>query len=327
MENERIQVSVLCLTYNHEKYIRDALEGFVSQKTNFPFEVLVHDDASTDGTADIIREYERRYPEIIRGIYQTENKYSTGCDLLQEYVYPLIRGKYIAFCEGDDYWTVPYKLQKQFDALEAHPEVDICAHAVRVIKNGKPGHPVAPADHDTLFSVEEVIEGEGGFVGTASLMYRTEIVLHPHLQFPQIYYIDYAWQISGSLRGGMLYLNDIMAVYRYAVTGSWTQRTFGNPEKRIAHIRRVHRMLAALNEETGFQYNRSITRRQEQNRFDLLKLQRKWGEMKRACPNIYGEQPLTKKIKITGRAYCSRFLEILFSFFALPRKDQKRDNQ
>jgi len=92
------------------------------QKTNFPVEILIHDDASTDGTADIIREYEAQYPDIIKPIYQTENQYSKGIKISQVYQFPRAKGKYIALCEGDDYWIDPYKLQKQVDFLEANPE-------------------------------------------------------------------------------------------------------------------------------------------------------------------------------------------------------------
>jgi glycosyltransferase involved in cell wall biosynthesis len=102
------------------------------QKTNFPIEVLIHDDASTDGTADIIREYEQKYPEIIKPVYQTENQYSKGVRISQTYNYPRAQGKYIAFCEGDDYWTDPLKLQKQADFLENNPEYGMCYTKARV---------------------------------------------------------------------------------------------------------------------------------------------------------------------------------------------------
>ena len=141
--NREIAVSIICITYNHEEYIRDALNSFVMQKTDFQFEILIHDDASTDNTAAIIREYEIRYPEIIKPIYQKENQYSKGLALgepfafIDKYQYSRVKGKYIALCEGDDYWTDQYKLQKQFDAMEEHSEVDMCAHAAYVVRNGK----------------------------------------------------------------------------------------------------------------------------------------------------------------------------------------------
>ena len=118
-------VSICCITYNHEAYIRDCLEGFMMQQTNFPIEVLIHDDASTDHTADIIREYEAKYPGIIKPICQTENQYSQGVDVFG-ILFARAQGKYIALCEGDDYWIDPRKLQIQFDFMEAHPDYSIC---------------------------------------------------------------------------------------------------------------------------------------------------------------------------------------------------------
>lgn len=119
-------VSICTLAYNHEPYIRQCLEGFMIQKCNFKFEVLIHDDASTDGTAGIIREYEEKYPEIIKPIYQKENQYSQGIFIGVNFQYPRVLGKYIALCEGDDYWTDPLKLQKQVDFLEANSEYGMC---------------------------------------------------------------------------------------------------------------------------------------------------------------------------------------------------------
>ncbi|MDG6881122.1 Chondroitin polymerase [Phocoenobacter uteri] len=120
--SEKIKVSVITLAYNHEKYIHQCLEGVISQNTNFKFELLIHDDASTDKTADIIREYEAKYPDIIKPIYQIENQYSKGGDIGRRFIYPKAKGKYIAICEGDDYWIDPLKLQKQVDFLENNPD-------------------------------------------------------------------------------------------------------------------------------------------------------------------------------------------------------------
>lgn len=119
-------VSVRCITYNHEPYIAQALDGFLMQKTNFPFEIIVHDDASPDKTADIIREYEKRFPNIIKPIYQTENQYSKRDGSVGRIVNAACKGKYIAFCEGDDYWIEENKLQMQVDFLENNPEYGMC---------------------------------------------------------------------------------------------------------------------------------------------------------------------------------------------------------
>lgn len=120
-------VSVCCITYNHEPYIAQTLDGFLMQKTKFPFEVLVHDDASTDRTADIIREYEKKFPKIIKPIYQKENQYSQGKRSISEtWNFPRAKGKYIAMCEGDDYWIDENKLHIQVDFLENNPGYGMC---------------------------------------------------------------------------------------------------------------------------------------------------------------------------------------------------------
>ena len=136
-------VCILTITYNHEPYIHDALEGFVMQKTDFPFVAIVHDDASTDGTAAIIREYAEKYPDIIKPILETENQYSKHDGSLGRIMQNAARAsgaKYIALCEGDDYWTDPLKLQKQVDFLETHPDYSMCfTEAIEFWQNG--GYP------------------------------------------------------------------------------------------------------------------------------------------------------------------------------------------
>jgi glycosyltransferase involved in cell wall biosynthesis len=117
-----VLASVCCTTFNHERFVREAIEGFLMQETDFPFEIIVHDDASTDSTADIIREYAEEYPRLIRTIIQTENQYSKGGLINPRFVFPKATGKYLALCEGDDYWTDSTKLQKQVTFLENNPD-------------------------------------------------------------------------------------------------------------------------------------------------------------------------------------------------------------
>lgn len=126
-------VSVCCLTYNHVKYIADAIEGFLIQKTSFPFEIIIHDDASTDGTEKIVKEYADKHPELIVAILQSENQYSKNQGkIAARFVWPRTRGKYIAWCEGDDYWTDRDKLQKQVDFLESNHEFGLIYSMARV---------------------------------------------------------------------------------------------------------------------------------------------------------------------------------------------------
>lgn len=130
-------VSIICSTYNHELYISQCLDGFLMQKTTFSFEILVHDDASTDSTSEIIREYEQNHPQTIKPIYQTENQYSKKVDIFVKYQCSRAKGKYIAICEGDDYWIDPYKLQKQVDFLENCPEYAMVYTSSKVYDQSK----------------------------------------------------------------------------------------------------------------------------------------------------------------------------------------------
>ena len=129
-------VAISCLVYNHEPYLRDCFEGFVMQKTNFRFVAIVHEDCSTDNSAAIIREYEAKYPDIFRPIYETENqwhKMDGSLDRIMNAAIDATGAKYIAMCEGDDYWTDPYKLQKQVDFLEEHSDYSMCCHGADVL--------------------------------------------------------------------------------------------------------------------------------------------------------------------------------------------------
>jgi len=235
-------VSICCITYNHENYIRDAIEGFLMQKTDFPFEIIIHDDASTDATADIIREYEEKHPDIIKPIYQTENQYSKG-EKVALFTYKAARGRYIALCEGDDYWIDPLKLQKQITEMEKHPECYISFHPAirrRVDGSRKDGMLGLHSDKITIFSTEEVILGGGGFMHTGSIVLNRSAVPRIMSFFDiagEIHVGDYYTQILGAENGGALYLSDVMSVYRAGVPGSWSERMGNDPDYWISWFR------------------------------------------------------------------------------------------
>lgn len=215
MENKNVVVSIICNAYNHELYIRQCLEGFVMQKTNFAFEVLIHDDASTDKTADIIREYEAKYPEIIKPIYQTENQYSKKTGIMKTFQYPRVKGKYIALCEGDDYWIDPLKLQKQVDFLEANPEYSMCFHRSNILNELEMNPVINPkVIEDKDYSANELFEN--WIVPTASIVYRSSIYT------PMDKYINPERMLNGDIilvlncasRGKIRGFSDVMSVYR-----------------------------------------------------------------------------------------------------------------
>lgn len=300
--NETI-VSIICNTYNQENYIADAIESFLMQKTDFKYEILIHDDASTDDTALIIKKYEKMYPDIIKPIYQSENQYSKGVAIGIRYQYPRIKGKYVAYCEGDDYWLDPYKLQKQVKALEKHPECDICAHTALMVdaKSKERISIIQPSIVNKIFTVEDVINGGGGFVATNSLMFRSENVMHPS-KFYSFYRIDYALQIQGSLRGGMLYLADNMSAYRSFAKGSWTEKMSKNPELLINSYNKLIKMLEIVNEETQGKYSKVISNRIRQEEYLKLQIKEDFKKIIQEYADILKTEPIKEQIKIFLKA-------------------------
>lgn len=251
-----IKVSIICNTYNHEEYVKDALDGFIKQKTTFPFEVLIHDDASTDHTADIIREYEQNHPEIIKPIYQTTNQFSQGVKITRDIQIPRARGKYLAFCEGDDYWTDENKLQIQYDILESHPNIDMCAHAAHVVntRTNEEHDWILNTKHDTIIPIKDIIEGGGGFLPTASLMYRKEIEVNAP-EYRNYYGIDYTLQVSGGRRGGIYYICKVMSTYRMLTPGSWTVRLRQDSSKKIKHKKKINNTMRLIDKDTNYRYH------------------------------------------------------------------------
>lgn len=309
---DKIKVSIICNTYNHEKYIKEALDSFLMQKTNFAYEVLIHDDASTDTTASIIREYESKYPNIIKPIYQTKNQYSQNISITDKYQLPRLQGKYVAICEGDDYWTDPFKLQKQFDIMEEHPEIDICAHGAERVKatNRKTIGYVTPSKEQRIFSVSEVIAGGGGFVATNTLFYRREL-LENQPEFRKFCQLDYSLQIHGALRGGMMYLPDIMSVYRVMVPGSWTARVGKNKKYNLNQFDRIIQMLTLVDKETNNYYSDIIYEAQLKLKFISFEAAGMFEELRKGkLKVVYDRKPLSWKIKTYIKEYLPFIIKI-----------------
>jgi len=220
-------VSIRCLVYNHEPFLRQCLDGFMMQQTTFPFEAIVHDDASTDGSAAIIREYAEKYPDIIKPIYETENQYSKHDGSIRRAMDAVMHpeSKYIATCEGDDYWTDPNKLQIQVDFLESHPDYFVTSHDISVYNeetkimdergrerfmdltyeeyNGIEYHTFTKDDYFKIW-----------FMHTVSMVRRKEPYIDKdvRMRYPIYYdYIDFYYIIK---KGKCAFLKNIMATYR-----------------------------------------------------------------------------------------------------------------
>lgn len=249
-------VSVCLLTYNHKNTIGQAIESIVSQKTDFQFELIVHDDASTDGTAEIVREYAEKYPHIIRPVFQKENQYRK-CNLVKEFVDPIALGKYGAVCEGDDYWTDENKLQCQVDYMESNSNCTMCFHAVEQLNSKGEKMVYRPLKSSGLVPAQTIIARGGLFCPSVSLMFRREAMLeYPEFRIVADVY-DYPSQVLAAVKGDCYYIDKIMGVYRFAGEGSWTETHSAVTD--FSHIENETKWLTLFNEYTNGKYEKEIS--------------------------------------------------------------------
>lgn len=277
-------VTIKCMVYNHEPFLRQCLDGFVMQKTNFPFEAIVHDDASTDGSVAIIREYAEKYPDIIKPIYETENQWSKGTigRIIRSARHP--HAKYFALCEGDDYWTDPFKLQKQVDALEAHPDCFIAFSKVQTVaKDGTPLDWTIPSKESEIpegvvtlddFMNEEYYNMRWTF-HTSTFVYRKSYLdLHNQL-WDKVYKNfpvgDQTIILSCLFQGKGYYIPDVTGCYR-VFSGGFFSSVEKSSEKKIQFYERCIQAYGDLNEYTEGRYATAIKRRVDSASYKILKV-------------------------------------------------------
>ena len=258
-ENEnQIMVSITCVAYNHEQYIGKALDSFLMQDTNFAFEILIHDDVSTDKTAEIIKEYEKRFPNIIKPIYQTVNQFSQGINPMS-FLFPKVQGEYIAFCDCDDYWIDNQKLKIQVEEMEKYPDINMSFHPAYELFHGKREKILAKhADKEKIFSSKEIVLGGGEFCPTASLVFRSQSLLDLPNSIKSMIPGDYPSQIIGSVNGGALYIDRCMSIYRLGDVGAWSSLTIENSEKQKKHLLSFHNMLNIVNNYLDKKFQKEI---------------------------------------------------------------------
>ena len=212
-------VSVICTCYNQIDYISDALDGFVSQQCTFPFEVIVHDDASSDGTADVVLRYATKYPNLIVPIIQSENQHSKGVSGIDIGI-SHARYSYIALCEGDDFWIDPFKLQKQFDFMESHEDYSLCLHNAVIENCNLAMSYLSESGVDREKTAEDIIcEGGGEINPTASFFFRRRM-LSRLCKGPVS---DHFIMMELVSKGRVFWFADPMSVYRLNSKGSWSQ--------------------------------------------------------------------------------------------------------
>lgn len=220
-------VSICCLSFNHGKYIKQALDGFLSQNFDHEFEIIVHDDCSTDDSLLILNEYESKYPETVRVIRQEINQYSQGKRVLYEYLFPAARGKYIAFCECDDYWISPQKLDIQVAYMEKNPDCSLTFTATNILDDKGIIREFRPSKGDRDFSLAEIIGyPDGGLIPTATMVFKRELIYGLPSYCWKAPIGDWPLSVYLASKGKVHYFDYVSSVYRFNHPGSWT-RTHG----------------------------------------------------------------------------------------------------
>ena len=268
-------VSICCLAYNHENYIRECLDGFMMQENDFTFEVLIHDDASTDKTADIIREYESKYPDIIKPIYQTENQYSKGVGVTKVYNFPRAKGKYIAMCEGDDYWTDPLKLQKQIDFLEGNEDCSLCFHASKHVDTRnldnfyihRPKH----IPNNNKFEMKNAILGGGGLITTNSMVFHRDYISERPEWMDKAPIGDLPLMLILASKGMIGYIDDVMSVYRQMSSSTSWSTTMQNRNLAKEHHYAILRMWTEFDRWSNNKYHKYVVQKKIINKGNYYK--------------------------------------------------------
>lgn len=268
-------VSICCITYNHEKYIRDCIEGFLIQKTTFRVEILIHDDASTDKTAQIVKEYAENHSDLIITIFQTENQYSQGIKPWPNFVFPRARGKYIALCEGDDYWTDPLKLQKQVEFLEANPDCSLCFHASKSIRNNNPKDYILHRPKDiplhNKFEMKHAILGGGGFMATNSMLFQSKYIQDRPAWMEKTPVGDLPLMLLLASKGKIGYIDEVMSVYRVMSSSTSWSASMQDRTRRRTHHYAILEMWDNFDDWTEKKYSSIIIQKKMKNRWNYFK--------------------------------------------------------
>lgn len=257
MSDNIMMVSVLCQAYNHEKYITECLESLVSQKVDFQYEILVHDDASTDKTADIIRDFEQKYPDLIKPIYQKINQWSIGNRVLTGIQFPRCTGKYVAICEGDDYWVDSLKLQKQVNYMESNPDCTMSFHnAIEHWSDNRKEDSVFSNITDRVYSGPEIYKD--WIVPTASVVFRRSILMSQYsdcLSDSHFIYKDIVLFLLAAKCGQVVGMKDIMSVYRRHAGGAVFEYNVQRIIKSLEHHKYIPLVFGAEYEDISDHQN------------------------------------------------------------------------
>jgi len=308
-------LSACVITHNHAAYIKETIEGVLMQKVDFPWELIIADDFSTDGTREILLEYKKKYPQFIKLILQTNN---AGVEKNFSDLINAVKSKYMAFLDGDDYWTDPLKLQIQVDEMEKHLECDMCCHTsfIKHLDGSRPDNiKFYHGDSIKIFYTKDIITTGGGFCHIDSLVCRRNMFNNiPKFFLERL--CDYFLEILGSIRGGILYIPRCMSVYRSFSIGSWSEKNKKNFEHYLWFYSKYNDILNELDKYMNYKYSKEIERRITMTNYLVWKRFKTLN--KKETGNYESLKDLVNKLKINKilliKALLANKIHLLFNF-------------
>jgi glycosyltransferase involved in cell wall biosynthesis len=304
------KVSVFMVTYNHEKFIAQAIESVLMQQTDFDYELVIGEDCSTDGTREIVKKYADQNPGRIKALFRPHNLGIRGPDSNGVLTLKECNGRYIAMLEGDDYWTDTLKLQKQADFLDAHPECAICFHNSEEFYDdgGRQSWLYCSEDQKEISTLEDLLS-KCNFIPSCSAMYRNGLFG----DFPDWYYTlgmgDWTLHLLNAQYGDIGYINEVMGRHRHHAGGVWSLR---NQAQNIMDVINAYK---TINRYFNYRYNSIITVKISDYYYDLFSIYINSGEKATAFKNLYysfSASPFTKKL---STKYLASLVNLLVSIF------------
>jgi len=247
-----LKVSVLIITYNHEKFIATAIESVLNQRTSFEIEIVVGEDCSTDGTRKILEEFQEKFPDKIKLLLHDKN---VGMHRNFEMVLTKCAGEYIAVLEGDDYWTDSLKLQRQVEFMEANPDCTECFHKVTVIYQDKSqqSHDFPVGVTKAKFNLEDVVSSF--FIPTLSIMFKRSAIAKLPAVFYRITNPDWMIHVLCSEKGKVGFIDEVMGVYRVHSGGVWSGIS------RVKVLKNTIKSAHVINAYLNYQFDNLLKRR------------------------------------------------------------------
>jgi glycosyltransferase involved in cell wall biosynthesis len=271
-----MKLSVLMLTYNHERFLAQAIESVLAQRVNFDYEIVIGEDCSTDGTRAVVMDFHRRYPDRIVPLLRDHN---IGAMRNLEATLAACRGRYVALLEGDDYWTCREKLERQLNFLDTHPGSSMCCHRVQFLdETGFAEFDVYPSLPAGPYTIEDLLKGN--FVMTCSAVLRRDLVPALPPWFRKMKLGDWPMFALAAKHGTIDVMDEVMAVYRVHAGGNWSSLPS------ITRLREISRMLKALDRHLEFQYTYAIRQTIARPYLDLAVTARRNGKRAEAAKHL-----------------------------------------